>query len=97
MQFIGAKNVFTQISRENRGAFGPILFALLSLAVCRIIKREPNFPAPIFNSGFSNTGIRPNACIVLNNRSHVPYRYGYIKISSVMKMGVTALLKPVFY
>jgi hypothetical protein len=62
--------------KSNR--MGPILFVPLSLAVCQIISGEPNFQAHIFNTGFSNTQIRPKARIVTNNRSHVPYRYGYI-------------------
>jgi hypothetical protein len=64
--------------KRKSSRMGPVLFVPLSLTVCQIISREPNFQASIFNSGFSNTRIRPKARVVADSRSHVPYRCGYI-------------------
>ena len=75
----------------------PVLSVPLNLAVCQIINGKPNFQASVFNSGFSNTRIRPKARVVANNRSHVPHRYGYIEICSVIKIGLIVLLKSAFY
>ena len=56
---------------------GPVLFVPLSLAVCQIISGEPNFQAFIFNSGFSNTRIWPEALLSL-----------IIEVTSCIGMGI---------
>lgn len=70
------KCFYANFKRKSK-RMGPVLFVPLSLAVCQIISREPNFQATIFNNGFSNMRIRWKARIIAYNRSHVPCRYRY--------------------